>query len=157
MKRCAALLLTGGLLLAPAHAQTPYEPPSADAPTPSTGDALERGLESLMDNLMRQAQPHLDRLGRDLGATLNSFQPVLDELGQLMDDVGNYQAPERLENGDILIRRRPDAPPPPPVGPRLRDLLRPAPQDDSRLNPPSDQTAPAPADQPPPAGSEIEL
>ena len=31
----------------------------------------------------------------------------------LMDDAKNYQAPERLENGDILIRRRADAPPPP--------------------------------------------
>ena len=56
-------------------------------------------------------------------------------------------APERLENGDILIRRRADAPPPPPVGDSLREMLRPAPEKDPRndsplLNPqrPGDQS-----------------
>ena len=111
--------------------------PDTDAPrADSGGDLFERGLESFMQNMLKEAEPHLDRLGRDLGDTVNSLRPVLGDIGTLMDDVKNYQAPERLENGDILIRRRADAPPPPPVGNALRDMLRPAPEDDPRLNPP---------------------
>ncbi|MFC3568709.1 hypothetical protein [Paracoccus sp. TOH] len=136
-----------------------YEPPLADEPPPSDipapdSDSLEGGLENFMRNLLHEAEPHLDRLGRDLGDTLGSVAPVLQDIGKLMDDVRNYQAPERLENGDILIRRRADAPSPPPVGDALRDMLRPAPEDDPRLNPLPDAPKPLPDRDP---ASEIEL
>ena len=122
MPRLATLLLLPLLCAGPALAQTPYTPPAAD---PSEeGSWLDRGLESLMGNLFERAQPSLDRLGQDLGGLAQQLGPVLRELGDLMDDVRNYQAPERLENGDILIRRRADAPPPPP----LEELQRLLPQ-----------------------------
>lgn len=147
------LILAAALAMAgPALAQD-YEPPKADDPAPD--DSLDRGIENFLNNLLGQAQPHLDQLGRDLGDTLNSVGPVFQDIGKLMDDVGNYQAPERLENGDILIRRRADAPPPPPVGNALRELLRPAPEDDPRLNPaPALPDAPRPLPDP---DSEIAL
>lgn len=126
MPRLATLLLLPLLCAGPALAQTPYTPPAAD---PSDGGSwLDRGLESLMGNLFERAQPSLDRLGQDLGGLAQQLGPVLGELGDLMDDVRNYQAPERLENGDILIRRRADAPPPPPIGPNLQDMMRPRPE-----------------------------
>ncbi|WP_199260428.1 hypothetical protein [Paracoccus binzhouensis] len=150
--------LCAALLASLAVAQD-YEPPLADEPPPSDipappSDSLEGGLENFMRNLLNEAEPHLDRLGRDLGDTLGSVAPVLQDIGKLMDDVRNYQAPERLENGDILIRRRADAPPPPPVGDALRDMLRPAPEDDPRLNPLPDAPQPLPDRDP---ASEIEL
>ncbi len=155
-----SLILCAALMPAAAMAQD-YEPPLADEPPPSEGlpapeepNPLERGLENFMRNLLQQAEPHLDRLGRDLGDTLGAVAPVLQDIGKLMDDVRNYQAPERLENGDILIRRRADAPPPPPVGDALRDMLRPAPEDDPRLAPPPEATPPLPERDP---ESEIEL
>jgi hypothetical protein len=40
---------------------------------------------------------------------------MAESLLALMDDIGNYQPPERLPNGDILIRRKPDRPLPPPA------------------------------------------
>lgn len=147
-------LILAAALAGPALAQD-YEPPRADEPAP--GDTLDSGIENFLNNLLGQAQPHLDRLGRDLGDTLDSVAPVFKDIGKLMDDVGNYQAPERLENGDILIRRRADAPPPPPVGDALREMLRPAPEDDPRLNPPPalpDAPRPLPD---PDADSEIAL
>ncbi|SFA60044.1 hypothetical protein SAMN04487972_12623 [Paracoccus halophilus] len=144
-----------------------WTPPAAEDPAPESseggdgnGALFERGLESFMQNMLKEAEPHLERLGRDLGDTMLSLRPVFQDLGKLMDDVQNYQAPERLENGDILIRRRADAPPPPPVGDALREMLRPAPGDDPRLNPERD---PGP-DAPPrdilpelPPGPQIEL
>ncbi|UFM63693.1 hypothetical protein LOS78_05875 [Paracoccus sp. MA] len=154
------------VLMSPAAMAQEYEPPLADEPPPEMtpeatpapeSDTLERGLENFMRNLLDRAEPHLDRLGRDLGDTLGSVAPVLQDIGKLMDDVRHYQAPERLENGDILIRRRADAPPPPPVGDTLRDMLRPPPGDDPRLNPrPDDPGAPQPLPERDPE-SEIEL
>lgn len=51
--------------------------------------------------------------------------PVLEDLSVLVDDLENYQMPQRLENGDIIIRRRPGAPPPPPLGDSLQDMVPP--------------------------------
>ena len=119
----APAIVAGLALDGPAIAQTPFEPPPADAPS----DPLSSGLEGLMGKLLNQMQPHLEQLGRDLNDTVNSVSPIFSDLGKLMDDAGNYEAPERLENGDILIRRRADAPPPPEIGQSLRDLLAPGP------------------------------
>lgn len=154
MTRCLALVLA--LLAAPAGAQT-YDPPPAEAPA---DDAFQRGLENFMGNLLNRAQPSLDSLGQDLGGMAQRLGPVLGELGDLMDDVRNYQAPERLENGDILIRRRVDAPPPPELGPNLREMMRPAPDAEPDAAPPQPPGRTSPPVPPVPdagPGSELEL
>lgn len=162
MRSLSALILVSALTGVPAIVVAQgWSPPPADAPESGGddnegGSLFERGMEGFMQNMLKEAEPHLERLGRDLGDTVNSLRPVLGDIGKLMDDVKNYQAPERLENGDILIRRRADAPPPPPVGDALREMLRPAPEDDPRLNRrPGDPEIPIlPKAEP---GSEIEL
>ena len=40
--------------------------------------------------------------------------PALEKMMALVDDMTNYEMPVMLDNGDILIRRKPDAPAPPP-------------------------------------------
>ena len=133
-----ALLLTALLAPLPAAAQvvttpapesTPFEMPRADDPAPGPapgtdpfrypdrvpGEA-ESPLDQLMENMFRRAQPHLEGLARDMGGLVNDYAPVFEELGRLMDDIGNYELPpERLANGDIIIRRKAGAPPPPPL------------------------------------------
>lgn len=37
--------------------------------------------------------------------------PMVERLQALIDDLDSYEAPEMLPNGDIIIRRRNDAPP----------------------------------------------
>ena len=103
--------------------QTAPQPPAQlqDAPA----DLFERGMEAVLDNVLREMQPTFDDMARGLDHARNTFGPALNDLGTLVDDIGNYQAPERLPNGDILIRRRADAPPPPPLGDALRDLATP--------------------------------
>ena len=141
-----AAMLSGAVLPGAIRAQAdpPWSPPAADqAPAPpadSLPDSPAEGpadgpvdrvapetdpLEDFMGRLLDRARPTLEQLGRDLGATAQALAPVLEDLARLMDDARNYHRPERLENGDILIRRRAGAPPPPPVGPALRDLLGP--------------------------------
>jgi hypothetical protein len=41
---------------------------------------------------------------------LNEMGPALTELQDTISDWSNYAAPEVLPNGDIIIRRKPDAP-----------------------------------------------
>lgn len=78
---------------------------------------MERGLELFFEGLMQEAEPALDEFrgfAEEIGPEMERFfgeaRPVLEDLLEMIDDLGNYQAPERLPNGDIIIRRRPDAP-----------------------------------------------
>lgn len=157
-----AFLIPAGLA-APAllaQQEQPWQPPLADQQTPlgddggvtpesgttegtdEGADLIGRGVGILMENLLRDLGPGLDQLGQDMTGTLNRMAPVFDDLATLVDDLGNYQAPERLENGDIIIRRKPGAPPPPPLGQNLRDLARPDQDGQPQPSTPRDPYAP---------------
>ena len=111
------------LTLALALSMTPVVPGPAkaqDTPTPPEVEEgfslMEEGAKLLLRGLMAEMEPALDEMGKaltELEPALKDLQPKMLELLALVDDLTNYQAPERLENGDILIRRKPDAPPPP--------------------------------------------
>lgn len=75
-----------------------------------------------LEGLMQQMAPALDDLAdlvEEAGPALHSFMtemgPKLSELFERVEDWSNYDAPEVLENGDIIIRRKPDAPELPPL------------------------------------------
>ncbi|WP_295044082.1 hypothetical protein [uncultured Paracoccus sp.] len=101
-------------------------PVAAQTQTQDGLGLVERGLGIIAENLLREFGPQLDQLGDGMGDALTHLGPVLQDLAVLIDDLGNYQAPQRLENGDILIRRRADAPPPPGLGESLREPEAPA-------------------------------
>ena len=166
MKRIYALPLIAVLAAAPfALAQTSdpspedapgydYTPPLADEPAPDAapgatpeGSAedgaslIERGMGMLFEDLMTNIAPELDGISNDLAGALNQLGPAVSDLSVLVDDISNYQTPERLENGDIIIRRKADAPPPPALGEGLRRLDRQAP-DGGPAGPPVDPYQP---------------
>ena len=87
--RIAAAMLAAAFL-APGFAVA-EEPPSP------RGKPLEEYLrEQLGDSDLQGAL-------RDF---LKSFEPVAKELDQMMKDIPQYEPPEVLPNGDILIRRK---------------------------------------------------
>lgn len=106
--RPLAALLIALCLAAPARAQEP----------PEDGLGLvERGLRLLMQDLVQDMEPAM----RDLGAMMDEFGPqmqalllqmgpALEDLARRVHDIRHYERPEILPNGDIIIRRRPDAP-----------------------------------------------
>lgn len=109
------------------------DPPAtgSEEPLGDLGQDLGQELDSAMNQLFNRLQPHLNALGDELANTMNDFAPALNEISGLIDDIGNYERPERLENGDIIIRRRADAPPPP----SLEELQRLLPErDDSQTD-----------------------
>ncbi|MEF3046964.1 AAA+ family ATPase [Tabrizicola sp. L79] len=115
---------------------TPLAAQEAEAPAPGAPEdgaedgfsLMEEGAKLLFRGLMSEMEPALDEMGK----ALSEMEPALKELMALVDDIRNYDAPRVLENGDILIPRRPDAPPPklapklaPPADPLVDPLAGP--------------------------------
>lgn len=69
---------------------------------------MEEGARLLFRGLMSEMEPALDEMGRALA----EMEPALQELLAIIDDIRHYDTPRVLDNGDILIPRKPDAPPP---------------------------------------------
>ncbi len=104
MKHLVALPLIATLLASPVHAQ--------DEPS-----LMERGAQLFFEGLMQEMSPALEEMSKlleEAGPALQDFmvqmgpklRGVLDEV----EDWSVYTAPEVLENGDIIIRRKPPAP-----------------------------------------------
>lgn len=75
---------------------------------PDEGPSLmERGLSLFFEGFRQEMEPALEGMGQALG----EMQPAIDELMGMIDSMTFYQMPEMLDNGDIIIRRKPDAPP----------------------------------------------
>jgi hypothetical protein len=102
--RRALLVLT--LTALPAFGQE--TPPSGSGGVDEGVDLLQRGMQSILEGLFTEMQPAI----QDMGRALNEMRPMAEQLLKLVDDIGNYEAPVVLENGDILIRRKPKAPEP---------------------------------------------
>jgi hypothetical protein len=83
--------------MAPALAQ---EAPPADVDKGVS--LLQEGAKLLLKGLMANMEPAM----QDMGRAITDMQPALTELLAMMGDVTKYHAPEMLENGDIIIRRK---------------------------------------------------
>jgi hypothetical protein len=80
---------------------------------------LGEGSRMILDGLMDDMRPMLEEMRPFFE---EEVMPVLERLVEIVDDLAYYELPERLPNGDIIIRRSPDAPdwgeePLPEVGP----------------------------------------
>lgn len=91
MKQIFPLLLTLFLLATPAAAQDEER----DSLREGWG-LLSEGSRLILEGLADEMRPVMDE----------HVLPFLAELSDLMDDVSLYELPERLPNGDIIIRRR---------------------------------------------------
>jgi len=112
MKLIAALSIAALITCTPLWAQD-------DSAEPSDGfNLMQEGARLFMEGMMSEMQPAIDELADLAGqmepalrAFAEEMGPALMELMTLVDDIRLYETPEFLENGDIIIRRRADAPP----------------------------------------------
>jgi hypothetical protein len=94
------------------------------AATPALADEtdglslMERGVQLFFEGLLQEVEPAMDGLqgfAEQVGPSLQDFAtqmgPALGDLMDQVDDWSVYEAPEILPNGDIIIRRKPDANP----------------------------------------------
>lgn len=126
-----ALMFASATPLA-AQTEPPLVPPALPQQAPDTGSDIEEGLDlfgeaarRLLRGLASEMEPALDEMGK----SLSSLEPWLRDLSKRVGDIQHYEKPETLPNGDILIRRKADAPPmpkpqdaPPPLKPGEIDL-----------------------------------
>jgi hypothetical protein len=70
---------------------------------PKDWEDLRKGLEQLSEETQKFFESWVDDIG-----------PLLNSLRDKIDDLGNYEPPEVLPNGDIIIRRKPEPEPPAP-------------------------------------------
>lgn len=105
-------LLGLALLATPLAAQTAPETPK-DGEISGGLNLLGQGAQSLLRGLMQEIDPTL----RSLQEGVEGLGPMFTTLTGLIGDVRHYETPERLPNGDILIRRKAGAPPPAPLTP----------------------------------------
>ena len=78
---------------------------------------MEEGAQLLLRGLMQEMEPAIDELqgfAEDLGPAMDQFSremgPILADILKRVDDISNYRPPEFLPNGDIIMRRKKDAP-----------------------------------------------
>ena len=114
MKQGLFAVCVATLLATPGVAQTENEP-----------SLMQRGMELFMEGLRQEMEPALrqfedfaDRMEPQMREWLDQIGPALAELMSKIDDINAYESPEILPNGDIIIRRKPDAPPYEPPEPK---------------------------------------
>lgn len=130
MKKIVPLALAGALALSLAaivRAEDPVPRPVPQVPAPQavpespaeaapggeigTGsDLVEQGMKLLFRGILNEMGTSLDEMQEGLEDAAKDLGPALRQLLALIDDVKNYEAPERLPNGDVIIRRKPGAP-----------------------------------------------
>ena len=88
---------------------------AAPAAAQEEGEGLRDGMELLgegtrmiLEGLMEEMAPMLEEVRPFFEEEL---VPMLERMGALVDDLSHYELPERLPNGDIILRRSEDAPP----------------------------------------------
>lgn len=63
-----------------------------------------------MEEFKKRLDEAWNEMMRELGPTIDSLGALIETLDRI-DGLENYESPEVLPNGDILIRRKADAPP----------------------------------------------
>ena len=127
--RCMKQIVLAGLIaLAPltAAAQSDTDPSERAGPD-EIGEGfslMEEGAQMMMRGLLREMDPAMEdvadmarKIGPALDMLASEMGPALIDLMGKLDAARHYTAPEVLPNGDIIIRRREDAPPYDPDSP----------------------------------------
>ena len=76
---------------------------------PSIDDAPKLDFDRHFRELLKGFEPQLKDLMQEMKPALEDAMKFMDQL-KAMDDPRHYEMPEVLPNGDIIIRRREDAP-----------------------------------------------
>ena len=94
-------MIATALLVAPATSQAQEDDSSL----------MEQGAQQFLEGLLREMEPALESM-RDF---MDEMGPAMREILEDVQDWSRYEPPEILENGDIIIRRKPDPAPSPDV------------------------------------------
>lgn len=74
---------------------------------------MERGAQTFLEGLLQEMEPALE----GMRGFMDEMGPAMADLLAEIKDWSVYEPPEVLENGDIIIRRKPEAAPDTPKMP----------------------------------------
>jgi hypothetical protein len=89
---------------------------SLASPTVGQEDSMQDLLKRF-ETLSEQGQNLLESWADEVGPKLDELGPILEGLVEKLGDINAYHAPEFLENGDIIIRRKKPVNPEPEAAP----------------------------------------
>ncbi|QDC09006.1 hypothetical protein FHY55_07000 [Oceanicola sp. D3] len=108
MKHLAALTLASTLAFAPAVAQEAEPRPRGDMD--EGFNLVEEGMLLFFRGLAEEMEPALKDMAREMEPVMRDLAeqigPQMAELAEMIGEFDQYHPPERLENGDIIIRRK---------------------------------------------------
>ncbi|SDE44970.1 hypothetical protein [Limimaricola pyoseonensis] len=118
MTRIATAAAIALLSAAPAMAQLEATPETPETEESEGFGLMQEGADLFFEGLLGEMEPAIEdfrgfaaKAGPHLRALLSEMGPALMAVLDRIDDIANYEPPEILPNGDIIIRRRPEAPP----------------------------------------------
>ena len=111
----AGLLVSAVLCATQAFAQSGDADPADPSRTEEGLDLLGEGARLLFEGLTEDLRPQLEALAEQMEPALRSMVedmgPALNDLAEMIGDLSAYHPPERLPNGDIILRRKTPLPP----------------------------------------------
>lgn len=107
MKNAAALILSACLMGTPVLAQ------EGDANDGGRSGDMQQGMTLLQEGARLFFKGLTDEMEPKLNELAQHLRPAMRELMLLIDDFDAYELPEKLPNGDIIIRRKTPLPPEP--------------------------------------------
>lgn len=118
MRQIASAIAIATLLATPVAAQDEFDPDAQEDGDVREGFSLmEEGSRLILRGLIEELEPTLDEmegLSDEMREGIRAFAgemgPALLQMTRMIDEIRYYEAPEILDNGDIIIRRKPDAP-----------------------------------------------
>lgn len=111
MKRILPIALAATLAAVPLSAQETEEESDGFSLMEEGAELFFRGLMDQMGPALGDLQEMSDQMRETVRAFASEMGPALMDVLEKVDEVRYYDAPELLPNGDIIIRRKADAPP----------------------------------------------
>ena len=108
MRQIVPLILTMALAASPALATGEEEEGDGRSKIEEGMHLFFRGLKEEMSPALRDLQGVISEYGPKMLDFLEEMGPALGRVLDEVDDWSRYEAPEMLDNGDIIIRRKPD-------------------------------------------------
>jgi hypothetical protein len=118
MSRLLRPLVVAAFLALPAGAQD-TAPATPDTDTEKGFSLIEEGARLLLRHMLDEVEPAVKDMQDGLTTAMREFGPVLKDIIAMAGDLHNYHAPEKLPNGDIILRRKAPLPPVVPDGPEI--------------------------------------
>ena len=99
-------LLVAGFCFCSVHVSAQEDTTRTEEGLDLLGEGARLLFEGLTEDLRPQLEALLDQMEPALRGMVEEMGPALNDLAEMIGDLNAYHPPERLPNGDIILRRK---------------------------------------------------